>query len=356
MAGAGARSAPARAAAVSRLLAARVLTPAEIVDRGVTVHDASRANEVLLVQVEGGGGVAVKTLPAHRCAGELWIHELAAVRPALRRVLPALLAADPAAGWLVLELVTPGDTLTTAHRSAIGYPAGLARAVGRALGTVHRYTSDLGAGSPSHLPWSLFALEPSGPAAFAWEEAPLRSVLEGIDDLERHRRGFAAARSAWQPGCVVHGDFKWDNCLLAAPDGDEATVRIIDWESAGVGDPAWDVAGILQEYLGFVGLLGLEVAGDQRARALEVAAIVPLTDAVRTFFAAYARAAALADAPALAERAVRLAGVRLVQTSLEHASSSGERTPAAAALLDLALAMLEDPGALAVRLRLAATG
>jgi len=334
--------------AVPRLMAAGVLAAADVVDRGVVVTDASRANAVAIARVRGGGGAVLKTLPAPQLAAELAVHEYATTRPGLRRALPALLAAEPTDGWLALELVQPGTTLTDAHRAALGYPPELGQVVGRALGGAHHATHDLAGAAPVPLPWPFFALDTEGPAAFAWDEAPLRAVLEAAPEPERRHAALTAARAAWRPDCLVHTDLKWDNCLL---DGKGA--RIIDWEGAGAGDPAWDVAGIIQEYLGYAGLMGVDLAGRRPLAAVEIAALEPLAAALRAFFAAYVEAAAPAQPAALARRAVRYAGVRLVQTSLEHATGGRPaRVVSASALADLAWAMIDDPGAVSQRLRL----
>ena len=344
------RTAEARRAAVPRLLAAGVLAPAEVVDRGVVVTDVSRANRVHLVHVGGpdGGGAAVKSLGAEAEGGldaELRVHALAAERPGLRAALPRLLAEDRAAGWLALELVSPGETLTAAHREAIGYPLDLAQAAGRALRAAHDATRDLAGIPPAPLPWALSALDPMGPAAFAWEEAPLRAVLDGIAEPERHRAALAEARADWRPACLMHGDLKWDNCLVARPVRAAAcTVRIIDWEGAGAGDPAWDVAGLVQEYLAYAALMVLDAGGAVRPDALH-RALEPVAAAVRALLGAYG-----ADA-SWVERSMRFAGARLVQTSLEHASrgAAGDRA-AAVTLMRLALPLLEAPAAAAALL------
>jgi len=346
-------AADARAAVVPRLLAAGVLTPADVVDRGVVVADASRANQVFLVHVGGpdGAGAAVKTLPAgapDRLAAELRVHALAADRPGLRAALPRLLADDRSEGWLALELIAPGATLAAAHRDALGYPLELAHAAGRALRAVHRATDDLAPAGAAQLPWALWALEPAGPAAFAWEEPALRAVLDGIAEPERYRAALAAARLAWRPGCLMHGDLKWDNCLVARPARDAAPeLRIIDWEAAGVGDPAWDLGGLVQEYLGYAALMVLDAGGARGSRAL-YGAIDPVADAVRALLGAYGAGGRLV------ERSMRFAGARLVQTSLEHASRDAAGARAAAdTLLRLALLLLESPGAAMERLGLA---
>jgi hypothetical protein len=315
---------------------------AAIVDEGIRLRDASRANAVVLVERPGGGGLALKLAAPERLEREEEVHRLAAARPRLAAALPVRLGGDAAAGWLARELVWPGETLLSAHRRGAGFPVDVARALGAAVGAWHADTGDvrLGDGGPH---WALSALDPDGPAAFAWADEGLRAVLAAAPAALEG--ALAGAREAWGASCLVHGDLKWDNCLLA-----DGRVFVVDWESAATGDPAWDLAGVVQEYLARAELSGLEIGGARPLAALRVAGSTELGAALAACMEAYC-AAAGADRAPLARRAVAFAGARLVQTGLEHASAAGH-AEAAAPLLRLALVLLERSGEAAAALRL----
>ncbi len=52
----------------------------------------------------------------------------------------------------------------------------------------------------------------------------------------------------WKKTHFIHGDIKWVNFLIGnGKEGPQLT--LIDWELADIGDPCWDVAGLLQSYI-----------------------------------------------------------------------------------------------------------
>lgn len=70
----------------------------------------------------------------------------------------------------------------------------------------------------------------------AWpniESAPDRKLLERLSELVR-----TEAKSLPEVRTLVHGDYSADNLIL----GEDGTVGVIDFESAMLGDPLWDVA------------------------------------------------------------------------------------------------------------------
>ena len=49
----------------------------------------------------------------------------------------------------------------------------------------------------------------------------------------------------WQLDTFIHGDIKWTNFLISN-DINKTDIKLIDWEMADIGDPIWDVAGLIQ--------------------------------------------------------------------------------------------------------------
>lgn len=49
----------------------------------------------------------------------------------------------------------------------------------------------------------------------------------------------------WKTEHLIHGDMKFENCLIQFLEGNN-TVQLIDFEEVTFGDPLWDVAGIIQ--------------------------------------------------------------------------------------------------------------
>jgi hypothetical protein len=314
------------------------------------VSDLSRSHLVASVRLGDGRHLVVKRArprPGERWGSlgrELSVYRLTRECGALAAALPTLVWADPLRQVLVMEAVEPGTPL---HASAValGAPASVqAQRLGAVVGGWHRDTGSLARKSrdrraaggvdrlvppgtpPVEMPWVLHILAPGG-----WGP-PVTERLLDLGAVRRELRAhFAELAQGLVPSGLVHGDLKWDNCVS---DGDNG-VRVIDWEHAAIGDPAWDVAGILQDHV-----VVRRTRLQQGRYTDDVWA--GMGEATADFLGGYLRTApAEGGRPGFLERAARLAGARLVQTALEYASVSADHRLARALLGD-ALLVLRD--------------
>jgi aminoglycoside phosphotransferase (APT) family kinase protein len=314
-------------ALVRRLLAERLLDAADVVDGEITITDASRSHAVSLVRRGTGGGLVVKqadperTGPGRLLDREVTVHALARTVGSLARAAPAVRLADR--DLVVADLVEPGETLWTRCARDRALEPALAGALGEALGALHAETRAASPGLPGAPPWILSALEPGDWTSADPRTAPVPGYLP---DPAATAAALAALAAGWGPECLIHGDVRWENCLV---DGDG--VVLVDWELADRGDPLWDVAGALAELMAGP-LLGLTRA----------AAVPP---AARRLWSAWRTAYRPARTPAARRRAVALAGARLLQFAYEHAHRNGAAVPTVAPLAREAARVLADPAA-----------
>jgi thiamine kinase-like enzyme len=98
----------------------------------------------------------------------------------------------------------------------------------------------------------------------------------------------------------------------------------VDWEFAAWGDPAWDLATLLQSYWNFW------VLWPSRYR------IEDIQPALRAALVGYAR-------HDIADRAVRLAGARMLQTAFERLDKAEQMTAEAVRLMQGSLHILTRP-------------
>ena len=59
-------------------------------------------------------------------------------------------------------------------------------------------------------------------------------------------------RGEWRQDALIHGDMKWDNCVMPRHDDPARAaegLKIVDWELADIGDGCWDVGAVFQAYL-----------------------------------------------------------------------------------------------------------
>src|SRR5262249_6320374 len=143
----------------------------------------------------------------------------------------------------------------------------------------------------------------------------------------------------WQPNSLIHGDMKWDNCLVRYPPGggDEKTLWLVDWELADIGDACWDVGGVFQAYLSFWILSIQMTTGIAPAQMAELAQypIEAMQPAIHTFWKTYQKAMQLDEKAAKAwlERSVMYAAARMIQTGYEYMYQSPQLTASAVCLL-----------------------
>ncbi|MGH7507163.1 MAG: phosphotransferase, partial [Longimicrobiales bacterium] len=224
--GAAARTALTPPAAVRYLLERGLVHPRSIVGGELVATDAARRNRnvkvvsgdgesFLLKQGIGAGGIA--TVAHEAAVYGLLLHE---PRGAVaRRYLPRCFGYDAERGVLVLELFREAHDLRQYHVRRGRFPKHMAAALGRALADLHRIDPKGDAGDDATLrmrrppPWALTLHRPRLEHLSEMSGANLNLVrivqhagqlCDALDELRRD----------WQTGTLIHGDVKWENCLI----------------------------------------------------------------------------------------------------------------------------------------------
>ena len=196
------------------------------------------------------------------------------------------------AGWP--ELVHPGAGRGLSSDAL----AAACRALGRTLGALHRGTTGLPL-PPARQPVVLAALTAEYPAS--------GPVAEHIALLRADPLLTDAAATVVGPvaGCLVNHDMKWDNVVVSAD-----RVVLVDWEMAGLGDPAWDLGCLLAEHL-----------VRQQGERLSVVSDAPAVALLRGY--ALGARPRPEIVPVLARRTVTAAALRIAQLGLEVVDTLG---------------------------------
>lgn len=349
------------------LLAHGLLDTGAIVDGELTITSAARRNRNL--RIEGPAGVAyLLKQPGDPAQGSSWTlrregafysfcQQQEAAAAAMTRFLPALVRFDAEEALLVLELLRDAAPLWQHYwaHDAAHFPVEASRAFGHALGVLHKTFRLPGLIEDPRLswlrrdvPWVMLVHKP-GPELLATMSAANYQTLRILQTQEDLSRQLDRLRCAWQPDTLIHNDIKGDNVLVVPASGQDSTtveVRIVDWEMAQGGDPAWDLAGALQDFTMFwVASLSL-AAGvsveDAIARARYPWAAVQA--AIRAFWQGYRQTAGLgvAEASALLVRAVRFSAARLIQSAYELAEGAARLTAQGVLLLQMSANLLNE--------------
>lgn len=304
---------------VRRLVEAGIVDVADAFAGEVAVTDLSRSNHVSVVTVRGRARAVVKRPWVAADDLDAYAVELAAYRwlssaPATARLAPGLLTALEGDRAIVLE---PVDGVQSLHEVLAASPAesaDLVAGLGRRLGTLHA----AGAGGlVARRPWVLDVPGGGLPAMLAGDEAAAGAAA-AIRSHPPLCEAIAELAATWEGHAPMHGDVKFDNVLVGPPP--VRATWLVDWELAGLGEPAWDMAGVVD---GLV-MTGL-VQGDDAYGTWAV-----VDDAVAPAVAGHRAVAGAGLAPAPGR--LRLAAVaRLAQTSVQLAVMGHELAEAAEA-------------------------
>jgi Ser/Thr protein kinase RdoA (MazF antagonist) len=237
---------------VQALIACRWLTPAQASDPALQVTSLDRSHVVTRIIAPDGRAVVVKH-PSGGAASvgrdlrrELFVYRLGSWIPALGEILPRPLLIDETRQMLVLPMVTHatlGAWPPAMESTAISHPNVAAR-LAAAMARWHVATAEvtmwpsLAEGVlflPDNLEEAAAVRSPSG-------QAFMRALV--ADELSAN--SLREARATYRHQCLVHGDIRPDNWFISSDD-DRADLTIIDWEMAGSGDPAWDIASVIAE-------------------------------------------------------------------------------------------------------------
>lgn len=341
------------------LLARGLISHQAILDGDLDITSITRRNANLRVAMRDGSGYLIKqAMPAENPGAttigtEAQFYSYCFDTPELavaQEVLPRLCAHDAARELLVIELLDQTLPLWRYYRehTADQFPVGIAGEIGQLLGRLHQCFAALPADRrpaflAADLPWALQLLHPTQ-AAVSRMSAAHFDLIKLLQAEAAVVRAVVELRAGWQGAAIIHGDVKLDNFLVRPADH---TLFLIDWELAQLGDPMWDIAGALQDFMFW---WVINMPHDQAPDDMVAQARFPLDvlqPGIRAMWRGYCDARRLDDrtARALLFRAVRYSGVRILQTAAEIASKY-QALPAPAVLMSqIGVNLLSDPEA-----------
>ena len=248
------------------------------------------------------------------------------------------------AGLTVEALI--GRDLHSVATSDGGELADLGAAAGRAVAVLHRD------GERAGLPVAL--AEPRLPVHRP-TMALLRSLsTAGIELVRMIQRSdeLSALLNELEPSpatAFVHGDLRWENVFVLTDRPAGRAVRFVDWETGGLGDPAWDlgcfIASAIRAWINSIpSVPGLDAATLVRLATFDLAASA---SAVEAFMEAYLGHVSAVDPHETRLAAFREAGVRMVHLACDASVDLEDPVLTHALYLQVATNILRDPAAAA---------
>ena len=151
----------------------------------------------------------------------------------------------------------------------------------------------------------------------------------------------------WSIETLVHGDMKWDNIIISTSSYDnDFQMKIVDWELAEIGDPAWDIGGTLHEFIVYW-LNSLPITGKENPDELIDSTDYPLhhlKNAIRSFWIGYIKMARIYGRTAndLIIKSTKYCAGRLIQKAYEYHQSAAELSNIAFYMIQVSLNIMKN--------------
>jgi len=312
-----------------------VVRAADVVAEGLVVRDVSRRNRVYLV--DGPIRAAVKVPGSDGSADALARERQALAWLALEAdgLATRTLAWDPTQWALVTELVD-GEALSDRVRR-LGYlETSIASEIGALLGTLHVHVARPPFASE---PPAVLRLHRPDPATLAYRTGGQIALVRMLQRSESACASLDAVAGGWCATAAAHGDVKWEHVFVA-----DGTVRLVDWECFGVGDPCWDigcaVASVLHDGL-VVTSMAAGSASEMIARA--DVALIQARPTIAAMWRAWEHRTGFAAevVTPMRERVMWLAGARLLEIASGIAAAFTDLGLPAALIAQVGINFLE---------------
>jgi Phosphotransferase enzyme family len=241
----------------------------------VTLIPAKNFN--LLLTFNDGKTLLVKQENRDYCGqtkGEFWavwqMQELMATFPdfgdRIRHFLPELIYFDPVNSILIVNYLTDYSDLYRYYINENQFPIKIAIAIGKLLASIHSQTFDreqykefltLSAPNrsldlePSYVDDLIHRLAQITPDIFAMMPIECHQFFKLYQRFPSLTRSITELRQSIEPSCLIHNDLKLNNLLLDLQwqQPGSQLIKLIDWERAAWGDPAFDLGCLLGSYL-----------------------------------------------------------------------------------------------------------
>jgi thiamine kinase-like enzyme len=240
-------------------------------------------------------------------------------------------------GRLVSEYV-PGETLSESINRDRAVHAERAGDVAAILAALHRTEVDQLSVAEAR-PSPVFFLATPPLTAFQFHSQGSHQLTRLVQSDPALMAGLQLLHSRWRLSHVIHNDVRPEN-LIVRPD---SGLVVIDWELAGLGEPLWDLGGLVAEHL----VAFLEDgdtwtrASDQRAAA-SADSLGRLHRTAHRILEVYQAHAAMNVHPV---ELVQWVAARLVLTAMERCTAASAVPASCRHLLQLAANLFRRPEA-----------
>lgn len=342
---------------IYRFLHKRQLIDSDAVVKGnFMVIPANTRNTILKIMVQKHNSLFVKQMGTDPVSTGQFQREINAYAlfknndeyAALANLVPDLIDNDDENNIIITRLLPDAKNLSEYYMLTKNFDINLAKEQAHILSACHIMpdTKTHTLGFPKILPWVLRLNQFKACDFFVGNEAST-SIIQLIKDNNILQNALIDLAASWQYTHLIHGDIKWINFLATTNNDNKLTQKLIDWELADMGDPLWDVAGLLQSYIS-IWLLGFDnnnPYSNELPDSMKPFDMKKLQPSAQAFLKEYM---ALQQYPEeyhgyFYDRVMRLTAARIIQTSVEATTYHSKIEANYMRCIQLAFNIMKDP-------------
>lgn len=342
---------------IYRFLHKRQLIDSDAVVKGnFMVIPANTRNTILKIMVREHNSLFVKQMGTDPVSAGQFQREINAYAlfknndeyAVLADLVPDLLDHDDENNIIITRLLPDAKNLSEYYMLTKNFDSNLAKEQAHILSACHIMpdTKTNISGFPKILPWVFRLNQFKAGDFFVGNEASTR-IIQLIKDNNILQNALIDLAASWQYTHLIHGDIKWINFLATTNNDNKLTQKLIDWELADMGDPLWDVAGLLQSYIS-IWLLGFDnnnPYSNELPDNMKPFDMRKLQPSAQAFLKEYMT---LQQYPEeyhgyFYDRVMRLTAARIIQTSVEATTYHSKIEANYMRCIQLAFNIMKDP-------------
>jgi thiamine kinase-like enzyme len=145
-----------------------------------------------------------------------------------------------------------------------------------------------------------------------------------------------AQESLWQASTLCHNDIKFPN-LLIEENEEGLHLRLIDWELADIGDPAWDIAAVFNSFFTFW------ISRQEKQQGKEAINMEKMQPTIHAFWNKYCAVMHIENQGAFLRKCLSFSALKLVHTCFESTIHAQRLQAHSAQMLQLSYNILKSP-------------
>lgn len=185
---------------------------------------------------------------------------------------------------------------------------------------------------------------------FQYSSSASLQLLKIIQQNQEFRRYLDEFNNMWMQECLIHSDVKLENFVVGS--GKLYTkknnkIKLVDWELASIGDPAWDIGSVFSSYLS-LWLFSIPISDELPPDEFMKHAKFPLEKiqpAIKSFWSRYVHCVKPdnIDLQKFLLKSIKYTSARLIQTGYEFSQSKGDLTGHVVCILQLSINIMKRP-------------